>query len=262
MEHRSSKIEWTLVTVVGLISVVLGFPEEWIVKTGIHKDLLVATLGILIVVSLFFYLRFTLFLMVILLVVGANLNSQYAEAMGVAQLPVIVTLVIMVGASLINHIVHILPDGDEAPLSTDNASKLALFYAIKKGNVKYTAFLLGLKKIDPNLVDHDGNTALHQCVMRGQTEIVDILLKHGASVVVANDKGETPIELAMQYGYSQLTKKLQSARKQQMGEGGDLDDDDTQPATVEEDSATVPQERTHKQADKASASSPPTSPRE
>jgi ankyrin repeat protein len=45
-------------------------------------------------------------------------------------------------------------------------------------------------------INDDGSTALMYAVQKGSTEIVEMLLKAGAKVEVANKRGETALDLA------------------------------------------------------------------
>lgn len=60
---------------------------------------------------------------------------------------------------------------------------------------------------DPNVQDYDGDTALMWAVRNGSLHFVDLLLRHGARLDVQNDRHETAVMLADQYGV-QLNRTL------------------------------------------------------
>ena len=45
------------------------------------------------------------------------------------------------------------------------------------------------------MTNNDGNTALHLASFFAHADLVELLLKHGASVRVKNKRGETPVDL-------------------------------------------------------------------
>src|SRR5262245_53509103 len=56
------------------------------------------------------------------------------------------------------------------------------------------------RKADVNRPQADGATALHWAVYRNDLAVVDLLLRAGAQVKVANSFGVTPLSLAAQNG--------------------------------------------------------------
>ncbi len=67
------------------------------------------------------------------------------------------------------------------------------------------------KKIDVNLAEGDGATALHWASYRDELEIADLLLRAGANVNAANDLGATPLWLAAQNRSAAMVKRLLQA---------------------------------------------------
>lgn len=55
-------------------------------------------------------------------------------------------------------------------------------------------------------------TALHDAARFGNTAVVEILLKAGASAKARNREGQTASDLAYQSGYTELARLLQSGR--------------------------------------------------
>jgi uncharacterized protein len=63
------------------------------------------------------------------------------------------------------------------------------------GSPEYTKFLLA-NGANPDLQNTNGNAALHQAVLREQTNTVDILLENKANPNIQNNAGDTALDLA------------------------------------------------------------------
>lgn len=61
-------------------------------------------------------------------------------------------------------------------------------------------------RIDSRSVD--GMTALHAAAWRGQGRAVEVLLAGGADPEVLDDRGQSPVDLAMLYGHSDVAESL------------------------------------------------------
>src|SRR3972149_543159 len=103
--------EWALVGLVGLATVFALLTAELTEQWSIDRGYIAAVLGILLVIALFLYLKFAFFIMVALLVIGANVTDAWSDTLGISKLPLIIALIAMVGISLINYVVSILPTG-------------------------------------------------------------------------------------------------------------------------------------------------------
>ena len=103
----------------------------------------------------------------------------------------------MVGISLINYVVDLLPTGLETkPKEQSDEGIKVLFYAIEKGNLVYAQKVLSLN-FDPNLVAENGYTPLMYAAARGDAKMVELLLRNGADVNLVSNDGDTAIELAL-----------------------------------------------------------------
>lgn len=60
-----------------------------------------------------------------------------------------------------------------------------------------------------NAKNHDGNTALHQAMMRDNVDMIKLLLKSGADPEIFNDHNETPIF----YASNRILKKFSLKEK-------------------------------------------------
>src|SRR5919109_5152925 len=78
---------------------------------------------------------------------------------------------------------------------TTAAKDLRLVEAAKARNSAAAVALLS-KRIDPNITEPDGTTALHWAVRYDDVALVERLIKAGAKTDVANRYGVTPIVLA------------------------------------------------------------------
>jgi hypothetical protein len=72
----------------------------------------------------------------------------------------------------------------------------SLFWASAKGNKKAVKLLLAQPGINLDIVNIDGDTALIAAMGNGDAEIIEMLLKAGANVSIANKHGETAISRA------------------------------------------------------------------
>ncbi|PWU04819.1 MAG: hypothetical protein C5B43_04085 [Verrucomicrobia bacterium] len=66
-------------------------------------------------------------------------------------------------------------------LNTWNLSRRPLHYAIEKGHLDIVAFLLQ-KKVDPNLEDEEGDTALDVAVNFNQLNVIKLLIENGVDI--------------------------------------------------------------------------------
>lgn len=70
--------------------------------------------------------------------------------------------------------------------------------------------LVHYSKVDPNTVDHDGDTALHGSAALGQTGIMEVLLKGGAKAAIdnKNNEGNTALHRAALSGMTEAVSCL------------------------------------------------------
>ena len=211
--------EVLLFGLIAMTAMLANLPLETLDDHGIERDYLLAVLGCGIVLGLFFYLRFFFFLAVVLLILGANLDQQIAERFNISKIPLVLALVAMVGISLINYVVKLIPTGLEVKPREKSAEGVrALFYAIEKSNLVYAQKVLQMN-FDPNLLHDNGYTALAYAAMKGNTRMVELLLRNGSDPTAVTKEGDTPVELALRLGHSEVADVLKAARQQAASDG-------------------------------------------
>lgn len=208
--------EWALVGLVGLATVFALLPPNVTEQLSIDPGYIAAILGILLVIALFLYLKFAFFIMVAVLVIGANVTDNWSDSLGISKVPLIIALIAMVGISLINYVVSILPTGLEAkPRETSPEGIKVMFYAIEKDNLVYAQKVLSMN-FDPNLVNDNGYTPLQYAAMRGNAQMVELFLRNGANVGILSKDGESAVELALKMGHTQATEVLKKTARREM----------------------------------------------
>ena len=210
--------ELVLMGLIAITAVLANLPSEYVEGTlGVSRNTLLAVLGIAVIVGLFLYLKFFFFLAVVLLIAGANMPEQIADGLGVSKIPLILALVAMVGISLINYVVKMLPTGLEPkPKEKSPEGIRALFYAIEKTNLVYAQKVLSMN-FDPNLLHDNGYSPLGYAAMKGNPQMVELLLRNGADPTFATKEGDTPVELALRFGHSDVANVLKQARQGMSG---------------------------------------------
>ena len=210
--------EWALVGLVSIATIFALLPPNIADDLSINRSYIAAILGILLVIALFLYLKFAFFIMVALLVVGANVTDGWSDTLGISKLPLIIALIAMVGISLINYVVSILPTGLEPkPREKSPEGVKAMFYAIEKDNLVYAQKVMAMG-FDPNLLSDNGYTPLQYAAMRGNPQMVELFIRNGASVNVLSKDGESAVELALKMGHGEAADVLKKARQEQLAQ--------------------------------------------
>lgn len=199
---------------IALTAVLANLPEDYVKELGINHDYLLAALGCAVVIGLFLYLKFFFFLGVVLLILGANLPDQIAQGFGISKLPLLLALLTMIGLSLINYVVKLMPTGLEPrPKEKSPEGTRALLYAVDKNNIAYCQRVLAMN-FDPDLQHENGFTPLAYAATKGNRQMVDALLRSGADPALTTREGETPVELALRAGHPQVADLLKQARQE------------------------------------------------
>ncbi len=213
--------EWVLMSLIALTAILANLPSEFLEKYQLNPNYLVAALSCTVIFGLFLYLRFFFFLAVVLLIAGANMPEQIADRFNVSKVPLILALVLLVGISLINYVVKLMPTGLEPkPKAKSPEGVRAMFYAIEKGNLVYAQKVISMD-FDPNLHHDNGYTPLAYAAMKGNPQMVEFFLRNGANPAMTTKEGDTPVELALRFGHSEVADMLKRARQDmETREGG------------------------------------------
>ncbi len=205
--------ELILMGLITITAVLANLPEDYITDTlGISPDALIAVLAIAVIIGLFLYLKFGLFVAVVLLIAGANMPDQIAEGLNISKVPIVLALVALVGVGLINYVVKMLPTGLEPKPKEKSAEGIrAMFYGIEKNNLVYVQKVLSMN-FDPNLHHENGYTPLAYAAMKGSVPMLDLLLRNGADPSQLTKEGDTPVELALRMGHAEAADLLKRAR--------------------------------------------------
>ncbi len=209
--------EWTLISLVGITAILANLPDSLLNDYSINRNYMVAILGSVVFLALFWYLKFQSFFLIIVLALGSNLPGTLLEQFGISRWPLVIALTLVVGVAVINYVVAILPTGLE-PVEKEKSKEgiAALFYAIEKGNLVYAQKILSMN-FDPNLVHHEnGYTPLMYAAARGDAKMCDLLIRNGASVTMMSKAGDTAIELALKSGSTEVADLLKTARAEQI----------------------------------------------
>ena len=208
--------EITLFILVALTAVTANLPEEMLERFEINRDFLLGLLALTVFIALFLYLKTQFFFLVVLLAVAANMPGEVAENLGISKWPLVIAMATMVGFSLINYVVDLLPTGLESKPKEQSAEGIrVLFYAIEKGNLIYAQKILS-QNFDPNLVAENGYTPLMYAAARGDLKMVELLLRNGADVNLVSNDGDTATELALRIGSQDCAEVLKKARAEQV----------------------------------------------
>ena len=217
MKWKAKRVrEIALVVLVALTATLANLPDDLIERFDVNRDLLLGSLALTVFIALFLYLKFQFFFLVVLLAVAANMPGEVADSLGISTTPLVIAMATMVGFSLINYVVDLLPTGlEKKPRERSAEAIKVLFYAIEKGNLVYAQKILS-QNVDPNMVAENGYTPLMYAAARGDTKMVDLLLRNGANVNLVSKDGDTAIELALRIGAQECAEILKKARGEQL----------------------------------------------
>lgn len=209
--------EWTLLGLVGSMALVANMPRPVLDKLGVEVGVLMAMLGVMVVFALFLYVRLFFFLLYALLAVGANLPEQWANSLGISQTPMLIALIAMVGLSLVNYSAKAIPTGLEPKKLKENPEATQmLLEAIERRNLSYLKTLLTME-FDLNVPGTDGMTPLMRAAQRGEFKIVQMLIKRGASPLVAGPAGRAS-DVALKHNFPAVSEFLKRVEEVQAAE--------------------------------------------
>lgn len=100
MKTKQGVSERLIVGLVILISMGANLPDDLIDRWGVNRNYLLLGLIATVVVALLLYLKFSLFLVIVMMAVGTNLLGDVAARLIVSPTAMLIALVVMVGISL------------------------------------------------------------------------------------------------------------------------------------------------------------------
>ena len=59
------------------------------------------------------------------------------------------------------------------------------------------------------ITNYEGDTPVHFAALNNSTEVIAMLIKHGASINITNDRGDKPINQARRYGKKTAVRMLE-----------------------------------------------------
>lgn len=199
--------EFTLLMLVSGMALIANLPDRVLLSVNMERGVIMAVLGVVVLIAVFLYVRMFFFLLYLLLAVGANLPEQWATSLNITQGPLLAALITMVAISLVNYSAKVLPTGLEQGHKRANPEALqALMSAIDRGNPTHVRAVLSLD-FDVNATAADGLTPLMHVVQRGNIEIFNLLVQHGADLRIKGPQG-TVAEMAAKAGREDLAKQI------------------------------------------------------
>jgi len=205
--------EWTLIGLVLVTAVLANLPDDSLAYFSINRNYMLGILAAIVFLALFWYLKFQSLVLICILAVGANMPTEVLESFGISRWPLVIALALLIGVTLINYVVAVMPTGLE-PKEKEKSKEgiAALFYAIEKGNLVYAQKVLSMN-FDPNFLHDNGYSPLMYAALRGDAKMCDLLIRNGASTTMMSKEGDTAIELALKSGSSEVADMLKRARQ-------------------------------------------------
>ena len=210
--------EIVMLLVVSLMSLAASLPEHLLGNLADRNTLLI-TLAAFVVITVFHYPRMVLFIEICILAIGANLPEELASALGVSHLVLIASLGFLAVASLLGYAFKLLPPGTEESNTPIADARHSLLTAISEGDIA-TLYRLLAMNAEVNFTQ-DGSTPLHLAAEKGYSDIVQILIHHGADFRIRNAEGNTPLEIAVaKKKFIRTTERLSNANTHYFAKSG------------------------------------------
>ncbi|GAB4574751.1 MAG: hypothetical protein Tsb008_13170 [Rhodothalassiaceae bacterium] len=105
---------------------------------------------------------------------------------------------------------YLLESGANPNISDRTTKTTALIAFAERGNSEGVALMLKAGA-DPDASDATGQTALMQAVRNRQVRIIPMLIEAGASIDIANYRGESALDIARNMRYRDIEKMLRDA---------------------------------------------------
>ncbi|NXC19742.1 ANR27 protein, partial [Corythaeola cristata] len=117
---------------------------------------------------------------------------------------------------MVRYLLEWMEDDLEDEDDTVSTSKLEFCHPLcqcsKCGPAQKKFARISANGLGVNVSNQDGFTPLHMAALHGHSELVSLLLKHGASISAKNAKHAVPLHLACQKGHFQVTEPLHKCK--------------------------------------------------
>lgn len=210
MKSNIKRSELFLFALVILASITANLPDQ-ILSGLLDKKLLLTVLTAVVVVALFRYLRLLLFLCVMTLAIGANLPETLADALGISEEIMLGSLGALALVSLVNAYFKMLPVDNVQGMKKEDSpeSRKAVMISVSKGNLIRLKWLIN-RNVEINFSE-DGTSPAIVAAEKGQSEIMQLLIRHGADLEAMNKEGKTPLEIALANGFNHTAEIIRFA---------------------------------------------------
>ncbi len=94
------------------------------------------------------------------------------------------------------------------PWAVDNKGRTLLHYAAEQGNMKLINYITGKLKINPNIQDYSGQTAMHMAATQFYGNVITALVNVGGDVNATDRLGVRPLHIAAVHGHIPVASKL------------------------------------------------------
>jgi len=212
MQVQVKSSEIALLGFVSLMALAANLPDN---LTGnlVDRNLLLVTLTVTVIISLFRYLRLMLFITVSILAIGANLPDQLATQLEISQTAMIISSGLIVLVALLYKYFGFMSSDDPESQKVDTLeSRNAVISAILKRNTALLHQML-LSNVNVNF-SQNGCIPIFLAIENGFADIVLVLISHGVRLRVKDGKGRTPMETALLHDDIRIAKILYYASKQ------------------------------------------------
>lgn len=204
MKVQAKLSEIAMLFVVVVLSIAANLSDHYGFDNIISRKTLLILLTSTIFIALFHYLRLMLFITILILAVGANLPDEIGKTLGISPFVMLVSLGLLVAASLVGYLFKLLPTGIEQPKINTEESRKSVLTAVKKGDLVNLHRLLKFNT-EINFAQ-DGAMPVFIAAENGYTDVIQILVHNGVNFRVKNAEGKTPKDVALAKGYTRIAE--------------------------------------------------------